>query len=523
MDGKSLSPLSDALMTALEGSETQQETSKITVNALVSKLASWYEKIRNAMDYREEEVILRAAIERILKRRLILGGSGKTIAAPLVRELVWARYFPNNSLSESIIEKVRRQIDLHLDLRHKILAQHRFSEKVINEWTYHLISSGLAYLLSPKKEKELVANYMFQLIRHNVKIIDDTEQAKDVQVFIAVRRSFAKDDIAFLRYHMFNQIFGQLTEDNLEKASTSFLKGYQEIQRQFNYLRKDRIYAYVKSRTAVFLILQDLLQVYGKDIRQLVADEKELAKVVFSACEARYKSISSKVNRAIIRSVFFLLLTKTIFAFSIEGTIEKMMYGKVLWGSMVINIAIPPILMILVGLLIHPPGRDNSLRILSYIKQVLFEETPRLGDQLLVKKTPDRIDPILNAIFTLLWLLAFIVSFGILIYILTRLHFHLISQAIFIFFLTIVSFMSYRIRLTSKVYAVDERQGVLAPLVDFFFMPVIRVGRHLTEGIAQINIIIFLFDFVIETPFKVIFAFFEQLFFFLHAKREELE
>lgn len=523
MDGKSLSPLSNALMVALEGGETAAETGKITVNALVSKLASWYEKIRNAMDYREEEVILRAAIERILKRRLILGGSGKTIAAPLVRELVWARYFPNNSLSESIIEKVRRQIDLHLDLRHKILAQHRFSEKVINEWTYHLISSDLAYQLSPKKEKELVANYMFQLIRHNVKIVDDTEQAKDVQVFIAIRRSFAKDDIAFLRYHMFNQIFGQLTGDNLETISASFLKGYREIQKQLNYSRKDRIYTYIKGRTAVFFILQDLLQVYGKDIRHLVADEKGLTKAVFSACDARYKSISSKVTRAIIRSVFFLLLTKAIFAFFVEGSIEKMMYGKVLWVSMLINIAIPPILMIFVGLLIRPPGRDNSVRILNYIKKVLFEENPTIGDPLTVKKTPDRISPLLDTAFTLLWLLTFIVSFGILVYVLTRLRFHLISQAIFIFFLTIVSFMSYRIRLTSKIYAVDERQGVLAPLVDFFFMPVIRVGRHLTEGIAQINIIIFLFDFVIETPFKVIFSFFEQLFFFLHAKREELE
>jgi hypothetical protein len=75
----------------------------------------------------------------------------------------------------------------------------------------------------------------------------------------------------------------------------------------------------------------------------------------------------------------------------------------------------------------------------------------------------------------------------------------------------------------SKVYTVDERQGILSPVVDFTFMPIIRVGQHLTEGISQINIILFIFDFLIETPFKGLFSFFEQWFFFLHAKREELE
>ena len=39
---------------------------------------------------------------------------------------------------------------------------------------------------------------------------------------------------------------------------------------------------------------------------------------------------------------------------------------------------------------------------------------------------------------------------------------------------------------------------------------------YLTEGISQINILLFLFDFIIETPFKGLFAFFDQWFVYLH-------
>jgi len=49
-----------------------------------------------------------------------------------------------------------------------------------------------------------------------------------------------------------------------------------------------------------------------------------------------------------------------------------------------------------------------------------------------------------------------------------------------------------------------------------------RVGQKLTEGISQINIFLFILDYVIETPFKSLFSFFDQWFFYLHSKREDL-
>lgn len=516
-----LSHLAERLIEAFEKRHGPNEERTITVNPLISKFASWYEKVRNAMDYREQDVILRAAIERILKRRILLGGRGLTIAEPLIRELVWARYFPDDSLSLSIIDKVSKKIDIYLKLRDKIVLLHKINEGAANEWMLQLMSSDLESLLQPVKEKEIMCNFMFQVIRPSVTIVDDNEQTRDSQVFIAVRRAFAKDDVAFLRFALFKQFFGEVKEEGVDTIAASFLEGYKEINFQLHYPAKEKIYSFVKSKTAIFLILGDILHGQLGNIRPLYQNQPQFSKAVFETCEARYNSISAKVRRAIIRSVAFILLTKTFFAFAVEGTFESIVYGKIFWNSIIINTGIPPLLMIVSSLFQRTPGRANTERIISYIKKVLSEEHPKLGQPLMVKKIPDK-RPILNGIFTMFWFLTFLVSFGGLIYVLNRINFHLVSQAVFLFFMAIVSFLSYRINVLAHEYTVEEKQGVLSPIFDFFFMPIVRVGRHLTEGIAQMNIIIFVLDFIIEAPFKGLFAFFEQWFFFLHSKREEM-
>ncbi len=76
--------------------------------------------------------------------------------------------------------------------------------------------------------------------------------------------------------------------------------------------------------------------------------------------------------------------------------------------------------------------------------------------------------------------------------------------------------------MTAHEYSVENRQGLLTPVVDFFFMPIARVGQYLSTGFSQINIFLFILDFIIETPYKGLVAFFDQWFFFLHSKREEI-
>lgn len=519
-----LNKLAQSLISAYDKATAPNHERTVSVNPLVAEIATWYEKFRTAMDYREDEVILRSTIERILKRRMLLGGEGQTVAAPLIRELVWARYFPDSTIAESQVIKVADTIDLYLKLEEEINKRHRISKGLVDEWIHNLLSSEIEHILKPNDPKDIMSSFLFRIFRDQVTITDDAHETRDLQVFIAVRRAYANDDLAFLRYHLFKQYVGDITAEGVDKIAQHFPNVLAQIQYQFNYPAKDRIYSYIKNQTIPFLILDDVLRKHRGTAFSIAADQERMHAEVLSACHARYKAISGKVGRAIVRSVIFIFFTKALFALFVEGAFERLLYGKTLWSSIALNTLTPPILMIIVGLFIKTPGRDNSMKILRKVNTILYDDPPQLDKPLIVKKKPGKTGPVLWGVFIVLWLATFVVSFGAVVFILTKLHINPLSQAIFMFFLAIVSFVSFRINRTAHMYIIKERKENLKSLVfDFFFMPVIQVGRRLTLAISQINIILFIFDFIIETPFKGIFAFFEQWFLFLRTQREKLD
>lgn len=494
---------------------------KISVNPVVSEVATWYEKIRNAMDYREDDVILRASIERILKRRLMLGGRKDVIAEPLVRELVWARYFPDSSVPESLVDKISKTIDLHFSLEEAIRSKHKVNRTKLSEFILELLSSEIENILSPSKDKEVIINFMFQLYREKIQIVDDTEETRDAQVFIAVRRTFGKQDLPILRYHLFKQLFGVLNTENKDKIAENFMKGYKQIEFQLTYPLASQIYTFMKKETIPFFIMWDVFKKNRGHNMDLLENKENFKLAIITECTAQYKRIKTKVHTAIIRGVIFILITKAVFALAIEGTFEKYYYGRVLWNSIALNTLIPPILMVFAGLLIHTPNKTNSNKIYERIDNVLFN--PEKVNSANFRRYSKKNNSVLYGMFMLLWFTALVLFIAAINYVLHLLEFTIISRGIFIFFLSIVSFISYRIYQTAHMYTInDNKQDLFSVLFDFLFMPFIHFGRQLTENISKINIILFFFDLFIETPFKVIFAFFEEWFLFLKTQREKL-
>lgn len=519
-----LNDFSIALIDAFSLKEVVQNTkSGIKVNPLISEVAAWYEKVRNAMEYREEEVILRAAIERIMRRRLILGGSGKLVAEPLLRELIWARYFPEESIPDSVIEGVASTIDRYLKLRSLVQRSYKIKEKDLNTWIYQLMSADVAGTLSHNQSKEVMTNYLFYMFRDNISIDGASEEVRDAQVYIGLRRAFAKDDLAFLRFYLFNQYFSELTDENVEQVAQRFGEGYIEIELELHHPISRKIFTYIKRQLPPFLILEDVLLEESQDLVKVFENRELLREKIIIKCKKNYGRIRSKMNRAIIRSVIFILLTKAFLALAIEGTYDNLVYGRIIWSSLFLNISIPPFLIIVASLFVKKPDQENSVKIVKRIESLLFDEKPAFAMPAIFSLDNKRRAGISDAVFDVFWFVATFSSFGLVIYLLSVMRFNIVSQGIFIFFLAIVFFLIYRIYQIAHTYTISDKQNFLTPIIDFLFLPVAQVGRYLTEGFAQINIFLFILDFVIETPFKGLFAFFEQWFFFLHTKREYLD
>ena len=521
-DSEPFSRLASALIKNFAPRTAVDTGNKITVNILVSKVASYYEKLRTAMDYGNEETILRRTIERSLKRMLFLEEVPSSVAANLVRELIWAGYFPDATVPESIVGKVDSSITLYLRLRDEVLAKKFLPNVDVYSYILQLLSCDIHMILAPNQEKEAMSNFMFHMFRDSVEILDDSKQTKDVQVFIAVRKNFAREDLAFLRYRLFNQIFGKLSEENFSQVVSSFANGYKEIEYELQYPRKDRIFNHIKKKTPPFLILYDLLLLENGHLKELVKDQNKFRERIFAICEGRYRNIGKKVRTAIICSFIFILFTKAFVALFVEGAFERILFGRIQWLSIGVNTVIPPLLMVFAGMLITTPDNQNSEKIYLDIQKLLFSENPKIIATLSLKLKKDG-NAFKDFAFYILWLLSICLVFGLIIWALTLLHFNPLSQVVFLFFIAIVSFLAYRIYQTAHIYTVVSKPNLFAPLFDFFFVPIIRVGQRLTEGFTQINFILIIIDFAIETPFKGLFGFFEQWFLFLANKREELE
>jgi hypothetical protein len=55
---KMLSPISDYLVSHFDKDKTYSYDKMISVNPVVSEVASWYEKLRNAMDFRDDDAMM---------------------------------------------------------------------------------------------------------------------------------------------------------------------------------------------------------------------------------------------------------------------------------------------------------------------------------------------------------------------------------------------------------------------------------------------------------------------------------
>lgn len=64
-------------------------------------------------------------------------------------------------------------------------------------------------------------------------------------------------------------------------------------------------------------------------------------------------------------------------------------------------------------------------------------------------------------------------------------------------------------------------EGIAAALWGLITLPIVRAGRWMSGRFASINVFIFLMDFVIEAPFKMVLRGMDAFLGFLREKREE--
>ncbi len=504
------------------------DMSKIMVSQTVSFFAIVYEKIRNAVEYREEHLIRRAAIERILKRRLALNPDGKGEAENLLRELLWARYFANGTLGSVDLDTTQRLIDQYVRLRNSMLVgQVPEKRAYLGQFLFDLLTCEIEESLSPEEAKKnsLFTFYIFQVLHKKVKIEKLSEAEKDELFYVAVEKAFAKSDLAYLRYHFFvlsHKTFLATSVDELTKFTSQLPRIFDRIEATIKHPQVERLTRYVRSQVPPFLILFEVIRRNEDKVEELLADKNRLWQQVDQICREKYQQTGARLRNVAIKSLIYIFLTKMVFALILEYPLSLYFYNEVNYTAIIINSIFPPLLMLLIVGFVRIPGEDNTRRMFGRIVDVVDADKSFESSLTFILKKPKLRRPVLIFGFTVFYSLTFFITLSIIYEILTFLNFNLISELIFVFFVSIVSFFGYRVRQIAKEYRLQVGESFFSPFVDFFFMPILSLGKFLSSEIAKLNFFIVILDFLIEAPFKLVFEIVEEWISFVRARKEEI-
>lgn len=501
-------PVVDAWLRSLTFGITSEPGKDEETNSAVGSLARVYEIARNAMEFRADHLVRRAAIERILRRQLMFGKNTEELAEKLWQELKWAMYVT--------------------EVEEKIISQKRLGEilnKLVNygigkpgsDWLLGLVSAEIEELLNPNTDYHRFTGFAFSVLKKKMRL--PQEGNPELVLYMAIDKTYSQSDAQQCSYHMYKLIRNQLGGDKAEeKLVLEETKKYFRLANESKNL--NRIMAYVRRQMGPLVLLRDMYFMNPKAFIAALADKSKFAEVARTSLSDQLQLMGRRISTARSRSLVYVFLTKMLLALVVEIPIDRLLVGHVNYWIMGVNVVIPVLVMWLLTATVKLPRKAEQEKLLDKTWQIVadFDAVPHEGEILSDKKEKSKIK---YGLFYLFYAFLFMAIFAGIISGLFTLGYSLASVFIFLFFLSIVCFFAFRIKQTAQVYSFNESSGGRTSLVEAVMLPIVVVGGYLSSGVAKLNFLVFVFDFILEAPFKMILRFLDSWLAFLNARKDE--
>jgi len=505
--------------------QPKEGVATIHVDEVASKVAAFYEKIRGIIDWREEHLLRKAAIERHLKRRLILNTNGEDVASHLVLELIRGGHFPNDKIEESKIGEVKKIIDKYVFILENSSTPSREKLKIqLQNWLLELASCEIEETLSPHQKENTQMEYMMENILERIEVKNGiSEEEKKTQIYIAIQKALFKLDKPLISYNLLKGLYpawANLVRPLLEEITKNIYSIWESIEKDLRHPLAEKFYRVCEQYDTSYLILGDILSQEPMKIQEKIQNPEILENTIRDAYNKRLKQLKSRLKRAAIYTTISIFVTKMLLVFAIEIPFDKYVTNEFNLFTLGLNIFIPPALMFFLVLTIHPPRKENLSKVILEVMKIVYEQKTK--DKYLITSRLKR-GLILKSIIFLFYLLTFLVSFGLIWWVLSQLGFGILSKIIFLIFVSLISFAGVKIRERAKELQVEIDKGnFFTFFMDTFSLPFIQMGRWLSAELAKYNVIVVFFNFLIDMPFQIFVEFLEQWRYFLKEKREEI-
>lgn len=491
----------------------------ISVEHFSSTIGVRYEKFHSFLDYQEERFLRRAAIERILRRKLFFGEQG--IGYSLLQELVQGGYLANDSVPERLSATTERVIARFMALLQAM--EHGTKDTSLRRWCISFAATEIHRMLFPLPAAEPLVDAFFAEVKEKVFYLAPAQGFEaELQTYLGCRRSLLKEHDREAAYALWLRLVPSWAHANTGEEIARIGSFAQSVIARIDATVKDsvgwKVVGKLKNLGIYYALIREVVEQYGLESHRVLDDQAQLDDAVRLSLSKKYKTELRRARRSGFRAVVYIFLTKILLAFLLEYPYDAFVLRSVDYLALGINAIFHPVLLLFMTSTISAPKEQNTNLIIAGIHEVLAGKPIR----------PMRIDAshrvgVFGTFLLVLYAILFLISFGLIITVLHFLNFNIVSVVLFLFFLTLVSYFGLRIRHNTREWKLSTKEsGILNLLWEVLTLPIVRVGRWLSKTFSSINIFVLIMDFIIEAPLKNLFLGLDLFVSFLREKREEI-
>lgn len=473
-----------------------------------------YEQLRNSSEYTQEHLLRQRATRRFLVRNLSFHSKQKieeSLAEEIVIELTQAGYIENDTIPRSSLPKISQSLAKHYD-NYWRMKSHTLRANA-EEWTLDLMSVEIEAIIADDTKLQIYQYFAYQ---HYKSVIDEKNYRKlaenqnyDLCLYIAVHKTLLKSDLPTLRYDL-QQLY-KISDDDI-RAYISF---HESINQYFLSDLTNQLARLIDRHGAPLRIFKLMIE-ERENLPTLLDKSEQFSSAYRAKISEEYKHAGKRLNKALMKSIAFLLVTKSLIGLLIEIPYDIAVTGAIVVLPLVINLFAPIVYLLIQRISIKVPDDINTDAMVTYMDNALYAEEQKM---LAGKRHTAKY----NIGFSVFYALMFIVAFGIVLNRLISWEFNIVQIAIFVIFLATASFLGFRLTgIIRELELVTAKTGLIQLIRDFLYMPFIVLGRWLSEKYKKVNIIALILDTAIELPLKTVLRLVRQWTRFLNDKKDEL-
>jgi len=519
------------------------EVAYIHVDEIASRVAIFYENLLRVINWKEEQLVRRTAIERKLKRRLITEISGlsvvtnlKTdkIAEALVLESIRGGHLPNNQIPQSKIDDVKNILEKYIFILENIsLAKNRDSSDVklkvqFYNWLLEIAACEIEETLAPPFKENALINSMASVLEERIRIkpegiISDTE--KRIQIYIAVHRTLFHLDAPIISYRLLKWQYPQwvnMPPELYPQAAENILKIRQKLEAQLNYRWSGEFFKIGEKYNTLWLILGDILDQFKKQpeaIETKLADKENFNQLITEAYEKRFKTLKSRLLKMGLYSSLSVMIANTFSLFVVEVPLAKLLYGRIRPWAMVADVVVPTLIMIGLVSAYKLPGQTNIEKVIEEIHKIIYQQE---GEEIYEIKIKQSRKIVTTIFIIILYLLGLFISLGAIIWILKAIKLPPTSVAINTLLAAVMIFGAMVVRQRAKELTIEERTTFMEFTIDILSIPVAKIGQWLAGKWKKYNVVSVFFTALIDMPFFAFINFIESWSSFLKERKSEI-